>query len=76
MVIIGYANRMKSEQILMKLIQIILTSFLNQIGFVVNQFFRNFDQKTSTIFLIKLHQFLGQINMKKKQNVDWKLVGF
>ena len=32
MVIICYANRMKSEQILMKLIQIILTSFLNQFG--------------------------------------------
>ena len=32
MVIICYANRMKSEQILMKSIQIILTSFLNQFG--------------------------------------------
>ena len=32
MVIIGYANWMKSEQILMKSIQIILTSFLNQFG--------------------------------------------
>ena len=61
MVIIGYANRMKSEQILMKSIQIIFTSFLNQIGFMVKQIFRNFDQKTSTIFWIKLHQFLGQL---------------
>ena len=70
------SNRMKSEQILMKSIQIIFTSFLNQIGLWWIKLFVISIKKTSTIFWVKLYQFLRQINMKKKQIRDWKLVCF
>ena len=59
----------------MKSIQIILTSFLNQIGIVVNQFFRNFDQKNLNHFFDQTSPIFGANKYEKKAKCGLEISG-